>query len=176
MSASRDRADGHARDLPPGAGRLVRLHLRMGDLLIRLASLRRPAATLGVRLVAFDAVGRVFLVRHSYRPGWHLPGGAVEPGESAREAVLREAAEEGGLVPSEAPTLLGVHLHVTTGRIDHVVVFVARGVRAVAARPRGFEIAEAGFFEAGALPPDATRATRDRIAEALGRQPPSDRW
>ena len=34
--------------------------------------------TLGVRAAAFDEGGRVFLVRHSYVPGWHMPGGGVE--------------------------------------------------------------------------------------------------
>src|ERR1700744_583683 len=34
--------------------------------------------TLGVRAIVVDGEGKVFLVKHSYVAGWHLPGGGVE--------------------------------------------------------------------------------------------------
>ena len=34
--------------------------------------------TLGVRALVVDGQGRIFLVKHSYVSGWHLPGGGVE--------------------------------------------------------------------------------------------------
>ena len=43
--------------------------------------LTRPM-TLGVRALAFDAEGRILLVRHTYIRGWHLPGGGVESGQT----------------------------------------------------------------------------------------------
>ena len=165
------------RDLPPGAGPLDRAHLRLGDLAIRLAGLRRPAVSIGARLAAFDAGGRVFLVRHSYIPGWHLPGGAVEHGETPREAALREAREEGGIAVSAPPVLLNLYLHPTFGRRDYVAVFVARDVARDPTRATaGPEIREAGFFDPDAPPDATTPATLARIAEALGRTPVADRW
>ena len=36
--------------------------------------------TLGVRALVIDDESRVFLIKHSYVSGWHMPGGGVEPG------------------------------------------------------------------------------------------------
>lgn len=44
---------------------------------------------------------RVLLVASSRRAGcWILPGGGIEPGESDEAAAVREAHEEGGIVPA----------------------------------------------------------------------------
>ena len=45
--------------------------------------------TVGVRAVIFDGEGRVFLVKHTYLAGWHLPGGGVETGEALLAALER---------------------------------------------------------------------------------------
>jgi ADP-ribose pyrophosphatase YjhB (NUDIX family) len=53
-----------------------------------------------VGAVVHDAAGRLLLIRRGHEPGrglWSLPGGRVEPGESAAEAVQREVREETGL-------------------------------------------------------------------------------
>ena len=55
------------------------------------------AATLGARAMVIDGTGRIFLIKHSYVDGWHLPGGGVETGETLLEALTRELAEEGNI-------------------------------------------------------------------------------
>jgi 8-oxo-dGTP diphosphatase len=44
-----------------------------------------------------DAAGRVLLVKPTYKDGWEIPGGYVEPGESPAQACAREITEEIGL-------------------------------------------------------------------------------
>ena len=46
--------------------------------------------TVGVRAACFDEDGRIFLVRHSYIGGWHMPGGGLERNETVEEALVKE--------------------------------------------------------------------------------------
>lgn len=53
-----------------------------------------------VGAVVFDDGGRLLLVKRANPPAqglWSIPGGRVEPGESAEIAVVREVLEETGL-------------------------------------------------------------------------------
>lgn len=136
--------------------------------------LRRPM-TLGVRVIATNSDGHVLLVRHSYTPGWYLPGGGVEKGETAIEAASRELAEEAGLVAQGALRLLSVHANFAQFKSDHVLVFRAEGWVAGIAKADG-EIAEMGWFDPRDLPDASTRATRARIGEFLGLAAPSVHW
>src|SRR5499427_1810972 len=88
--------------------------------------------TLGVRAVVVDAGGKVFLVRHSYVSGWHLPGGGVEAGETLVQALARELAEEGAIEVVGAPALHGVFFNNRASRRDHVALFVVRAFRQTA--------------------------------------------
>jgi 8-oxo-dGTP diphosphatase len=45
----------------------------------------------------FDGAGQLLVVEPTYEPGWTLPGGAVDAGESPRQACEREVLEEVGL-------------------------------------------------------------------------------
>lgn len=56
---------------------------------------RRPHQHGALVLVWFD--DRVLLIRNSYQPRWSAPGGSVEVGESASNAVTREMDEEIGI-------------------------------------------------------------------------------
>ena len=85
--------------------------------------------TLGVRGLVIDGQGRVFLVKHTYIRGWHLPGGGVEPGETVLDALARELKEEGNIELVGTPTQFGIYFQSTVSRRDHVVLFVVRQSR-----------------------------------------------
>lgn len=132
--------------------------------------------TLGVRGVVLDRENRVFLIRHTYVPGWHLPGGGVETGETALEALGRELREEACIAMDEPPSLFGVFFNNHVSRRDHVLVYVIRRFTVLQAKQPDREIAEAGFFPLDRLPEETTSATRSRLAEILEGQPPSPHW
>lgn len=131
--------------------------------------------TLGVRGVVVDAEGRVLLVKHTYLHGWWLPGGGVDRGETTQAAVIRELREEAGVIATAAPRLLSVHSNEAFFRGDHVVVFRLDAFDLTERTSHG-EIAEIGWFHPHALPEDATRATRDRLAEVFGGAAPDPNW
>src|SRR5688572_7434283 len=123
--------------------------------------------TIGVRAACFDAEGRIFLVRHSYIPGWHMPGGGVERRETVREALAKELREEGNLELTAPPQLVHVFFNRRTSKRDHVVFYRCE-VRQTAPRPRDREIVESGFFPLDALPAGTTSATYRRLKELAG--------
>ena len=133
-------------------------------------------ATLGVRAMVIDGVGRIFLIKHSYIDGWHLPGGGVETGETLLEALTRELAEEGNIRLGTAPQLYSVYLNKRVSRRDHVVLFIVRDFRQDGNPQPNHEIVEHGFFAINALPDDASRATRARVAEVFGGAAISELW
>jgi ADP-ribose pyrophosphatase YjhB (NUDIX family) len=149
------------KSLEPLLGRIFHLYWRFAR-----------GMTLGVRAVVLDSADRVFLVKHSYVAGWHLPGGGVEVGETFRDALRRELAEEGRIELSGEPILHGVFFNSHVSRRDHVAVYLIRHFRQDRQPEPNREIVACGFFEASALPPETTEGTRLRISEVLeGRQP-----
>lgn len=136
---------------------------------------KRPL-TMGVRAMAFDAAGHLFLVRHTYVPGWHLPGGGIEPGETALQSLEREIREEGNLVITRPPRLHGLYFNSAGSNRDHVALYVLEAVIQTEPKRPDNEIAEAGFFPLNALPEETTPATRRRINEVLATFPHDPVW
>jgi ADP-ribose pyrophosphatase YjhB (NUDIX family) len=157
--------DGARRVLEPALRRVLHFYWRFAR-----------GLTLGVRALVIDEAGRIFLVKHSYVRGWHLPGGGVEAGETLPEAIARELHEEGNIDVTEPPRLHGVFFNDRDSRRDHVALFVVRAFRQSAAPVPDHEIVAHGFFAIDALPDDTTAGTRARIIEVLGGAPVSERW
>lgn len=94
--------------------------------------------------------GIVLIERKNPPPGWALPGGFVDYGETIEEAAVREAREETGL---DVKLIRQFHTYSDPRRDPrgHTVstVFVARAD----GTPRGADDAmRAGVFTAGTLP------------------------
>lgn len=132
--------------------------------------------TLGVRAIVVNDSGAVFLVKHSYVSGWHLPGGGVETGETVYDALARELVEEGGITMLAPPALHGMFFNSSASSRDHVAVFVIRDFRQEGGPLHPREITGYGFFARDALPEDTTRGTRARLIEALDGALKTERW
>jgi 8-oxo-dGTP pyrophosphatase MutT (NUDIX family) len=134
---------------------------------------RRPT-TAGTRAIALTPEGKVILIRHSYIPGWHLPGGGKGRHEEASAAVLRELREEIGLISHDGLATMAEYEHVIDFKHDRVSLFVVRNV-AYAPHPT-LEIVDVGEFELDDLPTDASLPTVRRLAEFQGKAAVQDGW
>lgn len=145
--------------------------------LFHLSFLLRRPMTLGVRGLVHDVENNaVFLIRHTYVPGWQLPGGGVEPGETMAYSLERELREEGNIVFTGTPVLRSLHLNARASRRDHVAFYLITAWRQTEPRLADSEIAEARFFPLDALPREATPATLRRIREVFGGADASPYW
>lgn len=132
--------------------------------------------TLGVRAAVLDSDGCVFLVRHSYLPGWHLPGGGVEVGQTVQKALEAELREEGNIRLTGEPVLAGIYNNAPDLPRDHVALFLVRDFAQDGPRLPDREIVECGFFPLDALPEGTTAGTRRRLDEIAGSRPAGPYW
>jgi len=127
--------------------------------------LLRPV-TLGVKGLVIDQDDRVLLVKHTYKPGWHIPGGAVDRRETALESVKRELEEEAGIVCKTEPEVWpGLFYNTGDFKNDHIVLFIVKDWQIDHSKKTAGEISDAQFFKADQLPQDISVGSRRRIEE-----------
>jgi ADP-ribose pyrophosphatase YjhB (NUDIX family) len=134
--------------------------------------LRRSAAC----AITFDDRGRVLLHRRTDNGRWALPGGAIETGETADVAVVREVREETGF-DVEVVRLVGVYSdpqHTTIAYPDgNVVSYVALAFecRVLGGEPMlSDETSAVDWFDPKSLPPNFHPGHVPRLADALAKQ------
>ncbi|WP_354193436.1 NUDIX domain-containing protein [Bosea sp. OAE506] len=132
--------------------------------------------TLGVRAAVLNDRGEVFLVRHTYTPGWHLPGGGVEVGETMVDALVKELREEACISLTGPAALFGLYFNRRISGRDHVALYVVRNFAVDGDKRPDMEIAEAGWFALAALPQGLTPATRRRLDEIAGGRVVAAEW
>ena len=141
-------------------------------LFIALRALWTPTA-FGVAAIVRDSEGKILLVRHSYNPGWHLPGGGVGRGEPPDHAVMRELKEEVGLIGGSA-IFLSLHSR-KVGWVSNVVALYQIVGAQINFRPN-LEIREICFVDPKEPPQGCTPATLRRLQEFQAGSPPSPHW
>ena len=119
---------------------------------------------------------RVLMIRRRVREGelsWQFPAGAIEPGETAEEAAVRETLEETGLTV-EATKLLGERVHPKTGRaMSYTACRVLDGEAVVGDEEEIAEIAWVSHAEIPEyVPYGLFQPVQDWLDEELAREEP----
>jgi 8-oxo-dGTP pyrophosphatase MutT (NUDIX family) len=129
----------------PPTGYVAKLRQMVGNELLLLPS---------VTACVFDDAGGMLLLRHADGARWATPGGAIEPGESPTEAVVRECREETGLFVRPVE-LLGVFsgpayemTYDNGDRVQYVMTSFRCEVIGGELAPDGVEVTEARYVEA----------------------------
>ncbi len=130
---------------------------------------------IGVGAIIIEGA-RVLLVKRAYPPleaQWSIPGGVLEVGELVRDAAIREAREETGLLV-EPVTLLGVYDRIQCDdeqRVQYHYVLIDFLCRRVGGEPlAGDDAAEVRWFIREELPAlNLTEDAQDVIAKGFAR-------
>lgn len=115
----------------------------------------------GVGVIIQNERGWILLEKRSDCGLWGLPGGKIEPGESIREAAVREAKEETGFM-TEVIRLLGVYseqedrivTYLDNGDVVHLVDILIEARITSGKLTCSPESEEVRFFDPSALPLD----------------------
>jgi 8-oxo-dGTP diphosphatase len=112
-----------------------------------------------------DGERLVLLIKENYdRRRWGFPGGALEPGETPEQAVVRETREETGL-EVRVESLVGSYSLTDSSLVAHL--FRCAVVSGTAAVPDTGEIAEMRWWPVDALPHPQTNLLHHALPDAV---------
>jgi 8-oxo-dGTP pyrophosphatase MutT (NUDIX family) len=131
--------------------------------------------TLGVRGVVIDGEGRMLVVRQTYTHGWIFPGGGVERGETALEALARELHEEAGVRMKGSPQMHGLFSNHAHFPGDHVAVYLVRDYAEEPWKP-SMEISARAFLAPSEIRQDCSDAMKRRLDELVDGVKPAGIW
>ena len=133
-----------------------------------------PMKRVGAGALVFDRVGKLLIVKPSYKPKWEIPGGIVEADESPAQACRREISEELGITVDPTRLLCVDYNSSTTDYLESLMFIFATEplteelVASIAIPPE--ELVEARFCE----PDEAVALLGGRLGqrvEAAMKQP-----
>lgn len=133
-------------------------------------------STVGVRALIINHNQEILLVKHTYLPGWHLPGGGLDAGETPKDAILREIREEACIKATCDPILFHVYTHQIYGADDYPILYIVKDFEILTEKPDPREILDTRWFHYQQLPVDASESTKQRIKEVIQQLPPDDKW
>ena len=128
--------------------------------------LRRPVV--GVAAAARTSDGRWLLIRRTDTGEWALPGGTVEWGETVRTTIVRELAEEAGVLNVKLGGLLGVYsAPERDARFHAVTIIVAATVAEPEREPDNpMEISEVRLFADDEMPENLAHGMLEMLTRA----------
>jgi 8-oxo-dGTP pyrophosphatase MutT (NUDIX family) len=144
-----------------------------GKPLAKLPKVIRP----GTCAAVFNERGEVLLQKRSDNGFWSMPGGAIDPGESAAQGALREVWEETGL-QVRIVRLVGVYsdprnymiTQYPGGDIVHNVSLCFVCERISGTLQISHESTDIGYFPVEALPEPMMPSHRIRLQDVLAQQ------
>lgn len=99
--------------------------------------------------IVFNDKGQVLLTKHSQNHHWSFPKGLIDPGQTPREAAVREVKEEGG-VKAEILDKVGYSKYIYTlnkEKIFKIVTYFLMKYVSGDPKDHDWEMEEAGWYE-----------------------------
>lgn len=98
--------------------------------------------------IVFNNQGQVLLTKHSQNKHWSFPKGLIDPGQTTKEAALREVKEEGG-VEAKILDKVGYSRYVYSfggEKIFKVVTYFLMRYLSGNIEDHDFEVEESGWY------------------------------